>query len=632
MLPAEAFTLGRPRATVVLGRPLQVTIPIQLDDEEAELCTQAELFQGDTRSGPLEVLLERSAEGWHQLRVRSTVVIEEPVINVYLRVGCTQQSTRSFAFLSEQVLEASSGPLSLTPSLALSAPTVTPAAPEPSPAQPATGTLAPVAQPVAPAAIEGGPPARASNQRTAGTPPKRAQAPRERSARAPRAPRPDATGAGKPRLKLEAIDAAVESAPALKLSPMLSAGSSGTPTQRAEAAAAWKGLNVSQDEQVARAKRSEALESEVKALREAMQKHTSSLTALSDQLEKVRGERDIASSLVLVFAGGLAMGFAFMLWLRWRDSSAREARWKEVAALHDNREDARPSVRRKSVRGGVEEIDSDWTGIDSAVDGEHAEPVRSKPVALGPVPEFAESEGASRLPRAEELLDIKLRTDFFLAIGEHERAVELLEAQIHDHLGSSPVIWLDLLDICHKFGRAEDYERLRREYQALFNARLPAFEANRPSNGGLEEHPRALSRIVLLWPSPRVLKVIEDALFETQSTPNAVAFDLAASRDLLLLYGIAREVIRQRIDEGVDEPLPSRPASFAPSGPSETTEPIPLVTLDEAPAGAPPPVAPDLDLDFVNRPRSGSAPGPAATPPPAEYDYAFEPADRVRAR
>jgi pilus assembly protein FimV len=639
--PAEAFNLGRARATVVFGRPLQLTIPVTLEPDETELCAQAELFQGDTRSGPLEVLLERSAEGRHQFRVRSAAVVEEPVVNVYLRVGCVQQSTRSYAFLTEQIYDsAAAAPAPPAPALApasLLAP-MQPAPAVPAPAAPVVQTPFTQAWTASPPREPRQAPVTAAQAAPIAPPaaPPREKERQERKQQAPRAAGSAPAAATvptepRPRLKLESVEGFASPSAGLKVSPFLSMDTFMNPSFRTDAAGAWRALNATQDEQIARSQRSEALENEVKALREAMQKHTASLSALSEQLDRVRGERNVASSVLGVFAGGVALGLIVMLWFRSRESAIQEARWRELATQQGRSAEQPRRSRPRTIHDAISDVDSDWTSMDSQASREQrAEGVRSKPVALGPLPEFAESENASRLPKAEELLDIKQRTDFFLAIGEHERAVELLEAQIHDQLGSSPVVWLDLLDICHQFGRREDYERIRAEYQATFKARLPAFDAVRDGPGGLEEHPRALSRIVLLWPSPRVLKVIEEALFENQSTPSAVAFDLEASRDLLLLYGIAREVVRQRQEEGFDEVPPSRPASFAASNPADPTEPIPLATLDdEEPEEALEPIA--MDIDFRSRPSSLRPPppiAPAATPMPTEFDYDFEPKAR----
>jgi hypothetical protein len=66
-------------------------------------------------------------------------------------------------------------------------------------------------------------------------------------------------------------------------------------------------------------------------------------------------------------------------------------------------------------------------------------------------------------------------------------------------------------------------------------------EFDQPSTT-LENYGRALSRIVALWPSQRVLEVIEESIFRKPGLPGADPFSLEAYRELVLLYHVAREI------------------------------------------------------------------------------------------
>ena len=50
-MSSAALTLGRSRGVALLGRPLDVAIPLTLDTpgQASELCPEADLFHGDTR-------------------------------------------------------------------------------------------------------------------------------------------------------------------------------------------------------------------------------------------------------------------------------------------------------------------------------------------------------------------------------------------------------------------------------------------------------------------------------------------------------------------------------------------------------------------------------------------------------
>ena len=177
-----------------------------------------------------------------------------------------------------------------------------------------------------------------------------------------------------------------------------------------------------------------------------------------------------------------------------------------------------------------------------------AAPARAGGGVAAPVPDaFIElpdflSEERSQVATAEELLALKERADFFLAIDQPDEAVHLLEAQLHEPAGKHPFVWLDLLDLCRRLGRRDDHERLRIAFQKLFATPLPPFDAPPRSSGGLEAHAGAVSRITASWPSRRVLAAIEESLFE-QPAPGSIAFDLEASRELLLLHRIASELL-----------------------------------------------------------------------------------------
>ncbi|HEY8359857.1 MAG TPA: hypothetical protein VIL30_20570, partial [Ramlibacter sp.] len=72
----------------------------------------------------------------------------------------------------------------------------------------------------------------------------------------------------------------------------------------------------------------------------------------------------------------------------------------------------------------------------------------------------------------------------------------------------------------------------------------------------LENYSRALSRIVALWPSRRVLEIIEESMFRKPGLPGADTFSLEAYRELVLLYHIAQEVAPPEYSghHDIDEP------------------------------------------------------------------------------
>jgi hypothetical protein len=121
--------------------------------------------------------------------------------------------------------------------------------------------------------------------------------------------------------------------------------------------------------------------------------------------------------------------------------------------------------------------------------------------------------------------------------------VEVLLNHLSDGHEPSPLAYLDLLKLYHQMGLRDKYQSLMTEFNAQFNAAAPSFDNYSQSRRGLERYAKALSRIQSLWPSPAVLQLIETSLFRQPGAHSDEMFDIEAYRELLLLYGVAREII-----------------------------------------------------------------------------------------
>jgi hypothetical protein len=147
----------------------------------------------------------------------------------------------------------------------------------------------------------------------------------------------------------------------------------------------------------------------------------------------------------------------------------------------------------------------------------------------------------ARTVKAEELFDVQQQADFFVSLGQHEQAVDVLRGHILDNAQTSPLVYMDLFNLYHRLDRREDYEALRKDFNQLFTGNIPIFELYTDISPGLEAYPVALTRIEALWPAPKVLEVIEESILR-RPVASADAFDLEAYRELLLLYAVAKEL------------------------------------------------------------------------------------------
>lgn len=93
---STALTLGRSRGAALIGHPLDVAIALTLDSpgQATELCPEADVFQGDSRvdRSRVTVGIEPVRGPDAVARVRSSQPVDEPVVTIYLRLGCNQKT------------------------------------------------------------------------------------------------------------------------------------------------------------------------------------------------------------------------------------------------------------------------------------------------------------------------------------------------------------------------------------------------------------------------------------------------------------------------------------------------------------------------------------------------------------
>jgi hypothetical protein len=186
--------------------------------------------------------------------------------------------------------------------------------------------------------------------------------------------------------------------------------------------------------------------------------------------------------------------------------------------------------------------------------------------------------------KTEELFDIQQQADFFVSLGEHQQAIDLLETHIRENPEGSPLAYLDLLQIHHVLKRADDFSVIRNRFQAQFAVKIPDFEDFAESADGLDAFPAAISRISALWPDAKVIEVLEEAVFrEPNSAFDDKNFTLEAYRDLLLLYGIAKQICVPASDpsgwwsSSQEQKVPGSAGVSRPSGSFIRTKMEPLV-------------------------------------------------------
>lgn len=571
---ASALSLGGSRGAVVLGAPVDLTFEVQPDagSDVASSCVVASLVSGDTPIGDNRVRVTPVPEMRGRasaVRVQAAVAIDEPVLTVTLTAGCTGKTTRTYTFLSElpAALARSASPVDVTRL-----------------PQAANGALGPALAPRVTPSDQAGAPVTPRSASAPSTPPPARVQPQARPpvrppARPNAAPKPAAAApqpAARSRLVVEPLDTWLDSPVALRSSQELLAAPSDQPSaQRDEAAALWKSLNAQPQDVQQYSERLKKLEADAATLKAQADRDRAAAVQLQQQLELAEQERFPA--MVVYVLGGLlllALLVAAWTWTRLRKASEKAVQaWRDSVALgnrdavaaHDAAMGLSPhpgdtwmSSEALPTPSGMVPISAPvpvherFVSTSPAVSGAAAlTPTTVSPPATPlapPRPPAAVSVSASASASAsalhivnpEELFDVQQQAEFFVSVGEHQQAIEVLRKHIAQHRETSPLAYLELLRLYHTLSRVDEFTQLRKQFMLSFNAQVPEFTGFHRTGRMLYHYTDSLADIEAEWTSPNVLLLLEKLLFRRTGAEAVEPFDMAAYDDLLLLLSIAQ--------------------------------------------------------------------------------------------
>ncbi len=641
-VPARALTVGPPQTHSALFQPLRLVFPLQLQPGESFSpdCVKVVVVAGENRlpADQVQVHLQGRTEGEvSAVRVHSLSPIDEPLVTVNLSLGCPTRFTRQFTALIDP--PASPGRPDTLPAVpegeqlyspALRAALATPgsrpgellaagrAAPASTPSNAAPDL--PVALPSLPAsgaaapAIRTGkavrPPRVNKPQGTTGadTAPL-AKADRQGAAAPLPAQRPAA------RLQLEAPEV-------LSALPAAASEPASSPTPVASPAA---------QERVTQ------LEAELARVRAESREVKEALRQLSSQL---RQPQAADRNWLLMLAGislllAVACGWLFLQLQRLRRAS-HEAWWAELSDTDDRRSGRRtpstpaplvvppetwpspdePDARQTAAAPPATQVDiptdveadagHDFLNstLPPADDAPDTVPVSDDAVSLQlldmpqsdtglqplqALPERATAAGVS----VEELIDLEQQVDFFMVLGQHEAAVDLLSQRLHETGRQTALPHLKLLEILQRHGDQAGFERVAREFGERFHAQAPVWSDDIAAGEGLLAYAQASELIIQSWrDAAMTMQLIQTLL--AHGDPDGRAFDLAAYRDILMLYAVARDISEHEV-RGADIDLFLPLDGGRPGSPTSMMATMPW----QRPGGSPPMPGPvDLDLDL----------------------------------
>lgn len=547
------LSLEQSQGRVVLGQPLDVLIPVMASAQDAGsgLCAVVTVAFGESPVAPHQVRWSRQLDSTdaqsQRIRIQTAVVVTEPYVSLEVKAGCTGSQTRVYTLLAD--MPAVQSTVSVVPPAVTALRGTALVASDPKPKPPGAASTAPSLE-------------RSSSPQISGVQPvpDRPKPQPLKSARITASAGPTA-----PVLKLEPLDLmeAVSSwipqlSMTLDLPVVDSASTPELEKTRADARRLWATLSHPEESSAAMASQLGSLTAQLAAAKADLQ---TSVQAQGVQSQLLQDERDARyrNPVFLALVVGLlgcAAGLAVALTQRRRGESGVGEWWKSARLadqplrdLVKRRKAAKAKAESQAPRGGVAStLDVDLDTLfppDAFQSSQSSGPSDSRSPITRPghsefLPSVLPSTSTSVL--TEELFDLQQQVEFFISLGQSEQAVEVLLAHLSDGHEPSPLAYLDLLKLYHQMGQSAKYESLRIEFNAQFNASAPSFDNFSHSRRGLERYPKALTHIQNLWPSPAVLQLIEASLFRQLDVSDDDMFDLEAYRELLLLYGVAREI------------------------------------------------------------------------------------------
>lgn len=583
---AHAFTLGDLRGSVVVGRAVDVSVMVQAapDEDISPSCFSAEVFHADTLQPNASVSVTPqpgTTPASFKVRIQSRAPVDEPVVTVQLRSTCANAFARRYVVLADF-------PVVVTPS-------TEPASSLPAALPVATNEEAPAA--VTPPARTAAVPAGAAQAEPSVTvptvqpvvkaKPKRVVR-KKRVVKAPKqkvvaAPPVEVSAPAKPALKLEALNL-----PSGQVD-----GLGGAP------------LTLPSPESLLQAKQIEALQAELKALKDSTAKNNAALADLQVQLHKAQTER-VSLQLFYVVLALLLMSVAVLVWLLWqryRDQPSADSGVSILTEMSLNPTDV-PDAGARALQADkarlaetIHKSTQSWWQAEPTPAG--TEPNRTgtptpvSPVTpVAPVTPLAQKTGVpatlqdlnhaftnTRLQDAgnsdfaaiaheevdldidmsswvglddnkpssdagaESIQDIRQQAEFFVSLGQTERALFVLKKQIAQGGKPNPLIYLDLLSLFHSLGYKTDFREYRTAFNRYFNCVLPDFPAYPLEGLDLTAYTDELARLTQVWNRKEAIAYLDACIYRSEQTSAQPSFDLAAFRDLLLLSAIAEQVV-----------------------------------------------------------------------------------------
>lgn len=519
MFATHAMTLGELQGVALIGRPLDLSVPVHATAGEAlvEGCVRASIYYGETQQKTPRITIQAT-----QLRLQLVDPVNEPVVKVQIRTFCGASQIRNYVLLAD-----------LPPDFSTSVAANTPPAAVPAQSELASASLVPAAvvRPQGTVAKTAKPGLLTSRKQASAIGKNKKIAKKQKTKAAaskrPRDRKPASAQAAKSVLKLDPMEILSDRMDNLELN---------MPFVPAEDA-------LLQSRQIA------ALQTEVKSMRDLAVKNDSALLELRSQLQQAQS-RQVFTTLLYGVIALLLIAVAGLAWL-WRGQKKLTTvaqSWWQHASDEDMTAFLQPEVLAKAskpgaaptststptdtpvahLRGQAAPLAKQVTGADALTSAQN----KSHPALLA----------APRTINPESVQDIRQQAEFFVSLGQDHRAIQILNQHIATAELPNPLICMDLLDLYQHANQAAEFDQLRDVCHQNFNVQLPELAAYQQEGRNLASYPEILSTLTRLWPGEQAQAFMDSCIFARVGTRPQAPFDLAAFRDLLSLHALVDEL------------------------------------------------------------------------------------------
>jgi hypothetical protein len=567
----QAAEWGRARGTPVLGRVLDLRLPLTLDPTSDDPCAQVQVYFGETSvRGQTEwIAADNSAQG--QVRVTTSQLVDEPIVTLYVTAGCLSKVSRKYVFFAEPMGDVVTG------------------SPAPAPVQQVQIPI--VAEKFSAASVARGENSRAAAPRVRNSKPsieagtrwgayklESALVSKEAQTASVKRDAVKRKSSVKARLKIEPLDWLTEPDVSLKYTDILGSLPTGNTTTRAQAAALWRAVNATPEDVLRDGARLQQMETAVDQVQTKLHAQQDLIRKFQEDLDQQR----LINWILLGILGCAALGL-FVLRKTLQSGSNKRPWWVDFKSA-DKRDEhetgdedatssqmvfemagqATPNVANapdadaKSAPAKAQAPDSQIDYVNSKLAQIEKGFVADsyKPKVLLKKKDFAESTFGGMTAKntdVQELFDVQEQFDFFVSLGQYDPAIDVLKQHIADNPDSSAIAYLDLFSLFYRLKRRDEYEELIEQFNQHFNAQVPPFEEYASGAARhLEDYPEALSRIQALWPSAKTMDVIAESIFKKPHDDGSEAMSLYAYQELLMLYAILKD-INGLADAGFDQ-------------------------------------------------------------------------------